>query len=222
MMRSLIHFVIGLLIRLLTRVEVIDIDNVPLQGGYILSTNHTGILDPVLIFVIIQRNDMTALVAKKHQKNPLLRWIVDSVGGIWLNRDDPDAHAIRTARDYVQNGGILGISPEGTRSPNGALIPAKTGVAYLADIARVPIIPVAITGTHNGLRRAFTLQRPRIIVRFGKPFTLPPLDRRNRDASLACNTDEIMCRIAVMLPAEYYGVYAEHPRLKELLEIKAS
>jgi 1-acyl-sn-glycerol-3-phosphate acyltransferase len=217
MLRSLIHFVIGLLVRLLARVEVIDIDNVPPQGGYILAVNHLSILDPVLIFVIIQRKDLTALVAKKHQKNPLFRWIVDSVGGIWLNRDDPDAHAIRASRDYLQNGSMLGISPEGTRSPNLGLIPAKTGVAYLADVARIPIIPVAITGTHNGIRRAFTLQRPRLTVRFGKPFRLPPVDRRSRDRDLMCNTDEIMCRIAAMLPAEYHGVYTDHPKLKELM-----
>jgi 1-acyl-sn-glycerol-3-phosphate acyltransferase len=218
MLRSLIHYVLSLLIRLLTRVEVIGFDNMPRKGGYIVATNHASILDPVLIFVLSPRKDVTALVAKKHQKNPLYRWIVNSVGGIWLNRDDPDAHAIRTARDYLQNGGLLGISPEGTRSPSGKLILAKTGAAYLADVARVPIIPVAITGTHNGIRRALALQHPCLTIRFGKPFTLAPIDRRNRDAGLACNTDEIMCRIAAMLPTEYHGVYAGHPRLKELSE----
>ncbi len=216
MLRNLIRFILGLLIRLLTRVTVIDIDNVPQKGGYIIAINHLGILDPALVFVLAPRKDTTALVAKKHQKNPLLRWIVDSIGGIWLNRDDPDAPAIRNACRYLQNGGILGISPEGTRSPDGALIPAKTGVAYLADLARVPIIPVAITGTHNGLRRAFTLQRPRITLRFGRPFILDPVRRSSRNADLRRNTDEIMCRLAAMLPPEYRGVYVDHPRLIEL------
>ena len=81
MLRSFIHFFLSLLVRLLARVEVIDIDNVPYQGGYILATNHVSILDPVLIFVTIQRKDMTALVAKKHQKNPVFRWIVELGGG---------------------------------------------------------------------------------------------------------------------------------------------
>jgi len=215
--RSFVKFVIGLLVSLLAHVEVIDLDNVPLQGGFLVTTNHVSLLDPILVFIIIPRKDVTALVAKKHQKNPLFRWVVDSVSGIWLNREEPDAHAIRAARELLQNGGVLGISPEGTRSHNGSLIPPKTGAAYLAEIAHVPVIPVAITGTHNGILRAFTLQRPHITVRFGKPFTLPPVDRRKRDADLVCNTDEIMCRIAAMLPATYHGVYAEHPRLNELL-----
>jgi 1-acyl-sn-glycerol-3-phosphate acyltransferase len=217
MRRSLIKIVTGLIIRLLACVEVIDLDNVPLVGGYLVTTNHLSILDPVLVFALIQRKDVTALVAKKHQKNPIFRWVVDSVGGIWLNREEPDAHAIRASRDHLQNGGILGISPEGTRSPNGGLIPPKTGAAYLADLAHVRIIPVAITGTQNGILRALTLQRPHITVTFGKPYTLPPVSRSTRDADLARNTDEIMCRLAAMLPVEYHGVYAEHPRLKELL-----
>lgn len=216
MLYSFVNFALGLIVRLLTRIEVIDLENVPLKGGYIIAVNHLSILDPVLVFVLVPRKDLTALVAKKHQQNPLFRWVVDSIDGIWLNRDEPDAHAIRAARDHLQRGGILGISPEGTRSLNGALAPAKTGVAYLADIARVPIIPVAITGTFNGIHEALALKRPRVTVRFGKPFSLPAVERNNRDADLKSNTDEIMCRLAAMLPVEYRGVYADYPRVREL------
>jgi 1-acyl-sn-glycerol-3-phosphate acyltransferase len=177
-----------------------------------------SLLDPVLIFIYVRRKDLAALIAKKHQKNPLIHWLVDSVGSIWLNRDDPDAHAIRFSRDYLQKGGLLGIAPEGTRSPSGALIPAKTGVAYLADVAQVPIIPVAITGTHNGIKRAFTFQRPHLTIQFGCPFSLAPVNRRSRETDLKLNTDEIMCRIAAMLPAEMHGAYAGYPRIQELLD----
>jgi 1-acyl-sn-glycerol-3-phosphate acyltransferase len=54
-------------------------------------------------------------------------------------------------------------------------------------------------------------------LRIGKPFTLPPLDEDNRTASLRANSDEVMCRIAALLPEEKHGLYADHPRLKELL-----
>ena len=218
MLRDSISFFITILIRLLARVDVIGADNVPPQGGYILAINHMSILDPVLIFIYVRRKDLIALIAKKHQKNPLIHWLVDSVGSIWLNRDDPDAHAIRFSRDYLQQGGLLGIAPEGTRSPSGALIPAKTGVAYLADVAQVPIIPIAITGTRNGVKRALTFQWPRFTIRFGCPFSLPPVNRQSRETDLKHNTDEIMCRIAAMLPAELHGAYANYPRIKELLE----
>ena len=110
---------------------------------------------------------------------------------------------------------MLGIAPEGTRSHIGGLIRAKTAAAYLADKAGVPVIPVAISGTERAVWRALCLLRPRITIQFGEPLNLPPIGREEREATLQSNTDEIMCRIAAMLPEKYRGVYAGHPRLKE-------
>ena len=109
------------------------------------------------------------------------------------------------------------MAPEGTRSRTRSLIQAKTGVAYLADKAGVPVVPVAITGTEKAVSTFFRLRRPPIQIRFGKPFCLQPSERHARGSSLDQNTDEIMCRIAALLPPEYRGVYAGHPRLQELL-----
>ena len=126
----------------------------------------------------------------------------------------------------MRNGGILGIAPEGTRSTSGGLMEAKTGVAYLADKAGVPVVPVAITGTDRLFKAWGKLQRPQVTVRIGEPFRLPPLERKSRatpqeresrGAQLQENTEEIMLRIAAMLPEEYRGVYAGDPRLEAYL-----
>lgn len=220
LIRGTLRSIFRFLFRVLTRLEVKGKDNFPGKGGYILASNHLDLIDAPLIFMLLERQDATALVAKKHQKNPFLRLLINAVGGIWLNRDEADTRALRAARTHLQEGGVLGIAPEGTRSTTGALIPAKTGIAYLAAFADVPIVPVGIWGTENGLKRAFTLKRPKIHVHFGKPFSLPPLDRQVRDESLKHNTDIIMSRIAALLPPEYRGVYADHPRLKELLQTR--
>ncbi len=218
MVRDFLFWFFNGLLKLLAKVTIIDYEHIPESGGFILVANHLGIIDPVLIFGLIKRKDVTGLVAKKHQKNPLFRYIVNSVGGIWLNREEADTHALRAAIEHLQRGGVLGIAPEGTRSSTGAMIPAKTGAAYLADRAGVPILPVAITGTYQGIQQLLHFHRPNIIVRFGKPFMLPKVPKENREKALKQNTDEIMCRIAAMLPPEYRGVYANHPRLRELLE----
>jgi 1-acyl-sn-glycerol-3-phosphate acyltransferase len=123
---------------------------------------------------------------------------------------------LREARQFLRNGGMLGIAPEGTRSHTGALIQAKTGTAYLADKARVPVVPAAVYGSESAVRQLFSFHRPAIHIEFGKPFTLEPINRLTRDADLQRNIDEIMCRIAAMLPQRYWGVYAGHPRLKAL------
>jgi 1-acyl-sn-glycerol-3-phosphate acyltransferase len=114
-------------------------------------------------------------------------------------------------------GNVFGMTPEGTRSKTGALIKAKTGVAYLADRAEVPIVPVAITGTELIMHNLRRLRRPHVTVRVGEIIQLPRIQTNERSADLRRHTDEIMCRIAAMLPPGYRGFYADHPRLKALL-----
>lgn len=220
-LQKILCLLFRVLFALLTRVKVDGLGNLPSQGGYILAANHLSVVEVPLLYCLIGRKDITGLVAKKHQKNPLFRWLVNSMGGIWLNREEADARAIRAAREHLRSGGVLGISPEGTRSPTGALIPAKTGVAYLAAQADVPILPVGVVGTWKITRKILTLQRPEILVNIGQPFRLPPVPREQRAQALRSNTEEIMSRIAVLLPPEYRGVYATHPRLEELLQARS-
>jgi 1-acyl-sn-glycerol-3-phosphate acyltransferase len=219
-LRKFFTILFTVLFRIFTRVKVINPENIPREGGVIVAANHLGIIDAPLMFLLLDRSDSTGLVAKKHRKNPLLRWIVEGAGGIWLNRDEPDSQAVRAARKHLQNGGLLGIAPEGTRSKTGQMAHGKTGVAYLADKAGVPIVPVAITGTQHAIKRILSLRKVNIVVQFGKAFRLPPVSREARDLDLKCNTDEIMCQIAVMLPPEQRGVFADHPRVQELLNEK--
>lgn len=189
----------------------------PVDGGYIAAANHLSVIEVPLVYCLINRHDVTGLVAKKHQKNALFRWLINLLDGIWLSREEIDTRALRTARDHLQEGGVLGIAPEGTRSQTGSLLEAKTGVAFLADQAKVPIVPVAVAGTWQITSEILSLKRPEISVTFGEPFMLPPVNRKTRDQDLKRNTEEIMCQLAALLPAEYRGVYADHPRLNELL-----
>ncbi len=217
MRRAILRAIVRFLFVLLSRLDIQGLDNIPKEGCAILSANHLGRLDSALIFILLDRTDATGMVGDTYKKNLFFRWLIESVNGIWVNRGQADLSALREAREYLQKGGLLGIAPEGTRSRTGALQQAKTGVAYLADKTGAPIIPIAISGTEKVFRELGRLHRPRIRVRIGELFTLPPLDRRNRNLSLDRNTDEIMCHIAAMLPSQYRGVYAQHPRLQELL-----
>jgi 1-acyl-sn-glycerol-3-phosphate acyltransferase len=217
-LRAILRSVIRFLFALLTQINVEGLENVPQQGSAILAANHQGLIDSRLIFSLIERSDVTGLVADKYKTKPILPWLVTIVDGIWINREEADAHALRAAWDYLKRGGLLGIAPEGTRSHTGALIRAKTGVAFLADKAGVPIVPIAIAGTEKIFAELLHLRRPLLMIHFGQAFRLPPLERSERNAGLQRNTDEIMCRIAAMLPLEYRGEYVDHPRLKELLQ----
>jgi 1-acyl-sn-glycerol-3-phosphate acyltransferase len=122
----------------------------------------------------------------------------------------------------MKQGEVLVITPEGTRSKVGHLIEGKQGVSYLAAKLGYPILPAAITGSFDPLffGQLKRLKRPHVTVTIGPMFNLPPLpsESQGREEALKRDTDEIMCRLAVILPEEFRGVYADHPRLKELLQ----
>jgi len=216
--RRALRGTIHILVNLLMHVEIHGLEKVPSKGGCIIAVNHMSRLDSALVFSCVKRDDLTALVADKYLKVFWIRWLVERVQGIWLHREDSDFRALRAARDYLKSGGMLGIAPEGTRSRTGKLSAAKNGVAYLADKANVPVLPVAVYGSEDAMVKIRHLHRPHIVIQFGDPLNLPLVERQDRSDQLSRNTDEIMCAIAAMLPASYRGAYADHPRLKTLLE----
>jgi 1-acyl-sn-glycerol-3-phosphate acyltransferase len=217
MQRKVLRSIVRFLFKHLSHLEVIGLENLPGDGSYLLAVNHLGRLDAPLVFSLIEREHLSALVADKYQSSPFFRWIVNQVNGIWIQRDEADIRALKAARDYLHSGGVLGIAPEGTRSQTGGLQGAKTGAAYLADKANASVIPVGICGTQKALSELLRFRRPKIRIVFGKPLKLQAIDRRTRAVGLQRNSDEIMCRIAALLPSEYRGVYQDHPRLQELL-----
>ncbi len=214
-----LRLILRLVLRLIARVELIDFDRIPETETIIVVTNHLGRLDAILGYVLIDRTDVIMLVAEKYEQVPLWRWVGNKLGVIWLNRFEADIHALRETTRRLKQGGILAVAPEGTRSPTESLQKGKPGAVFLAAKANVPLIPVALWGTEDRVVKARLrrFKRLDISIRAGEPFTLPPMDRKNRDAYLAAQTDEVMCRIGALLPEKYRGVYAEHPRLKELV-----
>ena len=216
MTRESLQNLIRWLFSKLAKVQFIHPEYVPAQGGILIATNHLSRLDIPVLFLIPNRPDITALVTDKYKEYPLFRWFTNTGKGIWIDRTKADFTAFREASDVLRSGGCIGISPEGTRSETGALLEGKSGAVLLAIRADVPIVPVGLSGTETALGKMLTLQKPVITARFGPPFKIPPLDRTNRDEALKQYTDEIMCRIAVLLPEKYRGFYREHPRLLEL------
>ncbi len=223
MRRKLIRFLVVAILKLLARVDVHGRENIPTSGNFVVASNHLGLVDALLAHYAIGKPNMFMLVGEKWGDKPLTRWLGKLLDFVFIDRFNPDLPTIRKVMERMKRGDILVITPEGTRSKVGHLIEGKPGVSYLAAKAGYPILPVAVTGTSDpivfgSLKR---LRRPHITATGGKVFTLPPLPRENRDEILQQYTDEIMCRIAALLPEEFRGVYANHPRLNELLQEQA-
>lgn len=218
-MRYILRTLIRLLFNLIAHVKVSGYEHLPKEGNFVIATNHLGIIDAPLAFYALDRWDLFVLIAEKWEKNPLLKWLGKHFNFIFIDRFNPDIKTLRKVMNLMDEGNNLVIAPEGTRSRVGSLIEGKPGVSYLATRLGQPIVPVAIAGTEDkvifgNLKR---LRRSHITLTAGEPFTLPPLPKKNRDEALQEYTDEIMCHIAILLPEKYWGVYKNHPKLKELL-----
>lgn len=213
-LRSIVRFVM----RLITRIEVHGLEKIP-PGNVIIAANHLGRLDTAVLLCVLDREDIIMPIAEKYRDHPIFGAIGRAANGIWLNRFEADYSALRKILERMEQGGLLVIAPEGTRSRTEAMQEGKMGVAFLAGKSGYPVLPVAVTGTEDrviveNLKR---LRRSKIVVRAGDLFNIEIPKGRGREEAMHRATDEIMCRIGAMLPEKYRGVYAEHPRLKELL-----
>jgi 1-acyl-sn-glycerol-3-phosphate acyltransferase len=221
-MRKFIRWLIITLFNLIADIRVIDVDHVPARGGFVLATNHIGIIDIAMFHYQFDRFDMFIPVAEKWEKIGWIRFLGRELNFLFVDRFNPDLKALRRMIGLMESGNSLVIAPEGTRSRTGGLIAGKPGVAFLAARSGFPVIPVAITGTEDKviLENIKHLRKSPVTLTVGQPFTLPPLPRGNRDAALQQYTDEIMCQIAAILPERYRGIYGNHPRLQEILQKK--
>ena len=204
--------------KIIADIEIHGAEKAPL-GNFIAAANHLGRLDTAALLCVIDREDLIMPVAEKYKNHPLYGAIGRAVNAIWLNRFEADYPALREILARMEKGGLLVIAPEGTRSKTEALQEAKLGVAFLASKSGYPVLPVAVTGTEDRavIENLKRFRRLKIVVRAGDVFRIDIPKGKGREQSLRAATDEIMCRIGALLPDKYRGVYAEHPRLKELL-----
>jgi len=201
-----LHEVIGFLVRIVCRLEVEGLEYVPKEGPYLLITNHLHWLDsPVLMAVFPHRAHVFA--GEKWAKHWLLGPLFRSLDAIFVNRGEVDRKALRKALAVLKGGGILGLAPEGTRSKTGAMQRGRSGAAFLTYQAGVRLVPVVATGQEKVFPALRHLRRARLRVIFGPPFDPPPVEGKIGAAQIHAFAEEIMYRLAVMLPPEYRGVY---------------
>ncbi|MCW5876124.1 MAG: (d)CMP kinase [Anaerolineales bacterium] len=198
-----------LLFRLLCRIRIEGLENVPPKGPYIIAYNHVSNFEPP--FVIAFWPYFPEAVAGAdvfHRK--AINLFVRGYGAIPVRRGEYDRKVIETMLEVLASGRALAIAPEGGRSHDPGLRQARAGVAWLMDRARVPVVPVGISGTSDEmLRQALRGKRPPLTLRIGPAFNLPPIEGRGEDrrAARQANADLVMRHIAGLVAPEHWGVY---------------
>lgn len=214
-----VRLVVKIIVRLIAHVEISGLENLPKQGNCIFTTNHTGRLEVLMIYYVLDRQDIILMIAEKYRKSAFWRWFAKMIDGIFIDRYNADLAALREAMRRLKAGGWLVVAPEGTRSKSGKLQEAHFGAAYLAAKSGAPVIPVGVVGTWDQevINRLKRFRKAQVTARVGNAYTLPPLGAKNREEQLLHYTDEIMCQIAALLPEDMRGFYADQPRLAEIL-----
>jgi 1-acyl-sn-glycerol-3-phosphate acyltransferase len=206
------------ILRLLYRVRVEGRDNVPRSGAVILASNHQSFIDSLFLPLCVGRR-VTFVAKAEYFESWKTAWFFRAVGMIPLKRGGGSAseRALAAAREVLLAGGVLGIYPEGTRSPDGRLYRGHTGVARLAVQCGAPVVPVAQSGT--AAVQPIGSMRPRILrkvgVKLGEPMRVPGVDADGSALGakeLRRVTDEVMAAIAALSGQEYVGEYAKRDR----------
>jgi cytidylate kinase len=198
-----------LLFHILCRVQIEGRENIPAEGGYLVSSNHLSIIDPPFIVAFWPRPLEAAGavdILDRPGQGQLMRWY----GGMAVHRGAFDRAILDAAAHRLEAGLPVLMDPEGRRSRVAGMQEARPGVAYLAARTGVPVVPVGITGAEDATARWRRLRRGDLRMIIGRPVRLPPVDLRSpaRRAGLRANTETLMRAIAALLPEAYRGVYA--------------
>jgi 1-acyl-sn-glycerol-3-phosphate acyltransferase len=199
----------GILYPVLSRPEIIGLENIPKKSGYIIAFNHLSIFDPpFLICYWPYPPEWIGAAEVFREKDKKIFAIM--YGGIPLDRDHYDRQALTKAEDILKSGYPLMMAPEMRITRQPGMRQARPGISFLVQRTCVPVLPVGITGTPlNFMQEVIKLRRPRLTMRVGNLISLPEIGE-NRKADMQRNADIVMANIAMLLPEKYRGYYSDY------------
>jgi len=195
---SLGHVLTWLVSKIFFRLKSFGPGNVPAQGPVLICSNHASYLDPIFIGSPVLQRQVAYLARDTLFRNRFFGWMIERCHAYPVKRGAADLDAFRKALWLLETGAALVLFPEGTRTTDGALRPAKRGAGYLALKSGAPVVPVYVKGSFEAWPKGRRSIRPRpVAVYFGEPFLFPqysgqPVTRENTQAA----SDEIMKKIA--------------------------
>ena len=209
---SLTYDVVTAAIKRLTdvmcRVHDAELDKVPLYGPLLIVSNHVNFIEIPALYTHLQPRPVTGMARASSWDNAFKRVLFDLWGAIPIRRSEADLGAMRRALAALDEGRIIAIAPEGTRSHDGLLQNAHPGVTLLALKSGAPIMPVVFYGAEQLGHNLKRLRRTDFHIIVGEAFRLDPRGVRVDKHVRRQMTDEIMYQMAALLPEPYRGVYA--------------
>jgi 1-acyl-sn-glycerol-3-phosphate acyltransferase len=196
-------------LEILYRIDKAELAKIPDKGPLIVYSNHTGQVEVPIAFTQMYPRPVTGIAKVETWDGWFLRWLFDLWGIIPIRRGEPDMVAMRMALEALKHNYILGIAPEGTRSSSKALMRAHPGIVSIALHSGAALIPLAHWGGEDFLPNLKRFKRTDFHIRVGEPFRLDPGNDRTTKEVRQAMADEMMCRLAALLPERYRGEYTQ-------------
>jgi 1-acyl-sn-glycerol-3-phosphate acyltransferase len=203
----IINFFLRAIIRFLCKVDG-DFNQVPQTGPFILAVNHINFMDAPLIASHLNNHPLTVLAKEETWDNPIIGAFFSAWGAIPIKRGEVDREAFSGAVTALNEGKILAVAPEGTRSGSGLLRKGYPGIVIIAYKANVPIYPIAIYGSEDFWFKLRHLRKTHIHFSMGEPFYIKNETDATSRVGRQETVDEIMRQIAKLLPTDYHGYYS--------------
>ena len=195
--------------RIFFRYRVYNPERVPLRGPVILASNHASFIDPPLVGSGVKRA-IHYLARESLFRFPVMGWVLKQWQVVPVDREGGGAKGLKAILDRLLAGGAIILFPEGTRTRDGRLQPARSGIGLTVIKSAAPVIPVRVFGTFEAYGRHMPLPRPRqVAVKYGRPMFFEQLRAEARFCSkqrlkelYQQVADEIMDAIAKLEPYE--------------------
>lgn len=204
-----VNFIIKEITRMICQVEDGPLELVPRQGPLILVCNHINFLEVPLMFTHLQPRPLTGYAKAEAWDNQAIGWLFNKWEAIPIRRGEADMEALRQGLLVLEQGKILTITPEGTRTGDGRLQRGHPGVSLLALRSGAPLLPLVYFGHENYAQNLKKLRRSGFHINVGKPFRLSALDEKVTSDVRQQMADEIMYQLAALLPEKYRGEYSD-------------
>ncbi len=198
------------LFRLFFKMDLKEFDKVPKDGPFMIIANHTSALDGPLMYVFMQPRQMIAMAKQELWNHGFTRFIMNLWGSIPVDRDNMGRKTMEECFAVLDRREILAIAPEGTRNSTGELQEGKAGVAFIAQKKQVPMVPIVTLGFDQFSHNIKRLRRTPLYIAVGKPFEIMQAGGRLDAAGRQQLIDEIMLRLAELMPESKRGYYANY------------
>ncbi len=209
---ELFRFTARLIFFLTVRVHLRGRYHIPKRGPYIIAANHLSWIDIPMVSAYVPGKVFH--MAKEEAFQSKIGWLVRFLQAFPVKRGEGDRQAMRTADELLKKHKVLVIFPEGTRSKTRTLAKGHAGLGMIALRSGVPVLPVAIWGSEHALKK-FGAQ---VTICYGEPVVFKPKGAKMTRAEVESATEEVMQRIAAMLPTRYRGAYGETMEMAEQTE----